>query len=343
MEIVISDLQEKLKGNNLLKSIEKFNEIFLPYFVELSLKEEEYSSAYNSAAYVALRYNLIDLVGNCYDAGATEIKITIPANKELIDDEKVVITFSDNGKGFPDHMLLETNTEEKSHGKKYTDILNGKIKIESNKKKDTQDPVEMAKHGGAGMGLARMSLFLQKKGGDIYLSKNDAGQGAKITIESQQSIGLDNHQRLAVTLGKIKDQQNQKIEQEARDNLPKVKVNLIIKDDVISSLEKLKDTFEKIDNITKADVIKSTINDIETLFEKEDLSHFQKVESMQNLLESLNKKISPQGGSAGGLNFFSNHKVVTSLIKLVKDESQLHFDKKEESENKSQSERSNNR
>jgi hypothetical protein len=429
MEIIIRDLQRKLEDvkvetsneeqDNLLANIELMieKEIF-PLFDDMRVREEEYSLIYNSAAFVALRYNLSDFIGNCYDANATEIIITIPENKELTNG-KVAVTISDNGDGLPSSMLPTNEKTENIYGKRYSEILDGKSQINSGKK--AQD---LGGHGGAGLGLARASIFLRKKDGDIHLDKNSSGPGAKITLESQQPQGaLDTHLRLATAFGKIKDEQIKKIERAEAEILKKQKIIYFAKEDdpandstllpnshseitnldnvtppssptpssstnndselsdfdmmspsvalsnseqsdfdiispslissnselydfntpasprvddnltqkIISSLEDLESTFKRVNSQNKAAITQLTIENIRDVNNNEGFTPSKKIQEMQKLLEGLNSKISPQGGNVAGLSFFSSHKVVTALIKQVKEEYQLRT--KEELEN----------
>lgn len=424
-ELEQKESKEKLKGDALLNNIEWFiNKEIFPLFDDVRTREDKYNLVYNSAAFVALRYNLSDFIGNCYDAGATEIKITIPENKDLING-RVAITLSDNGKGFPPSMLPTNEEKENMYGKKYSEILNGKTQINSDKKAQG-----LGGHGGAGLGLARASLFLAKKDGDIHLSQNNTGPGAKITLESEQPQGiLDNHTRLAAGFGKIKDQQIRKIARAEEENFknkgvvffddesvdnpslspdnhseitnldgvtspasptlssnnnfdvtspssalsdsqlsdfgntspssvgsnselsdfdvintpashriedkqqPIPESNLTQK--ILSSLEDLESTFKRVNSTNKAAITQLTIENIRDVNNNEGFTPSQKIQEMQKLLEDLNSKISPQGGSVAGLSFFSSHKVVTALIKQVKEEHQ--FRTKEELENNSSS------
>src|SRR5690242_1509864 len=133
MKIVISDFREKIlkapegaegSDNKLLGKIETVIASEASENFEKLKESAEYSKSYNSAAYVALRQNLTDFLGNCFDAKADIITITIPNNSEIESaNGRIAITISDNGEGFPKELLGNEEELKTSLGKKYSEIL----------------------------------------------------------------------------------------------------------------------------------------------------------------------------------------------------------------------------
>jgi hypothetical protein len=223
--IVVAGLQEKLDpglspedideeemdtivDKPILRKIDKLIEREIaPKLADYSNEPESYRIL-NSRAYIALRLNLSDFIGNAYDAGATYIIFIFRENSiDLFGTAtKIIITLSDNGKGIPDNMLLKIGEEKNSYGKNVKDLLGDKIKFESDKKDPTQ-------HGCSGIGVARSVIFLDKLNGNIYFSRNPVGQGAKIVFESDPGID-DPQSRLSLSsqFGKDKSQQVKKVE-----------------------------------------------------------------------------------------------------------------------------------